>query len=441
MEEKDNVTLSDVERNKELFEYEMTEVILQLKGEFAKFTGKDLSFDESQVEVKKPEISEIPQVSMELNGFENEVAEVKAGSNQFDLPELNMPEINVDCKSVGSINIDSISGGQMPLIEKPETVIPNASISIEEVNVSGLDSESLSAVDVPSVPAGVASGKLADLAAVDVNPGQAVVGNVNVTPMQPITLSSAEVSKPEVTVAETKSISLNDNITAQVDKEAFDNIKVPVVGAVKVSTIDPNANGVQVSVEGMSANGSQAVGVDLPDMKNLQSKIDNIQEMTISPNKIPEVPVIGSPTINAAEVDNVALNSVQSPVLHSIENVSIPEQLDLKNPVGVNVPDVKKYDFSSAVNNAQNVNEAVKADVNLEIPDMKNISIGELNTDSADVNLPNMMSSEQIDISETVARMQNMAPVSVDTSEMNKIEIPAKKDVSEEIQSILDSIN
>jgi len=378
---------------------------------------------------------------MELNGFENEVAEVKAGSNQFDLPELNMPEINVDCKSVGSINIDSISGGQMPLIEKPETVIPNASISIEEVNVSGLDSESLSAVDVPSVPAGVASGKLADLAAVDVNPGQSVVGNVNVTPMQPITLSSAEVSKPEVTVAETKSISLNDNITAQVDKEAFDNIKVPVVGAVKVSTIDPNANGVQVSVEGMSANGSQAVGVDLPDMKNLQSKIDNIQEMTISPNKIPEVPVIGSPTINAAEVDNVALNSVQSPVLHSIENVSIPEQLDLKNPVGVNVPDVKKYDFSSAVNNAQNVNEAVKADVNLEIPDMKNISIGELNTDSADVNLPNMMSSEQIDISETVARMQNMAPVSVDTSEMNKIEIPAKKDVSEEIQSILDSIN
>jgi len=441
MEEKDNVTLSDVERNKELFEYEMTEVILQLKGEFAKFTSKDLSFDESQVEVKKPEISEIPQVSMELNGFENEVAEVKAGSNQFDLPELNMPEINVDCKSVGSINIDSISGGQMPLIEKPETVIPNASISIEEVNVSGLDSESLSAVDVPSVPAGVASGKLADLAAVDVNPGQSVVGNVNVTPMQPITLSSAEVSKPEVTVAETKSISLTDNITAQVDKEAFDNIKVPVVGAVKVSTIDPNANGVQVSVEGMSANGSQAVGVDLPDMKNLQSKIDNIQEMTISPNKIPEVPVIGSPTINAAEVDNVALNSVQSPVLHSIENVSIPEQLDLKNPVGVNVPDVKKYDFSSAVNNAQNVNEAVKADVNLEIPDMKNISIGELNTDSADVNLPNMMSSEQIDISETVARMQNMAPVSVDTSEMNKIEIPAKKDVSEEIQSILNSIN
>ena len=28
--------LSDVERDKELFEYEMTQVILQLKGEFAK---------------------------------------------------------------------------------------------------------------------------------------------------------------------------------------------------------------------------------------------------------------------------------------------------------------------------------------------------------------------------------------------------------------------
>ena len=33
--------LSDVERNKELFEYEMTEVILQLKGEYANLRGKD----------------------------------------------------------------------------------------------------------------------------------------------------------------------------------------------------------------------------------------------------------------------------------------------------------------------------------------------------------------------------------------------------------------
>lgn len=32
--------LSDVERNKELFEYEMTEVILQLKGDLQNLAGK-----------------------------------------------------------------------------------------------------------------------------------------------------------------------------------------------------------------------------------------------------------------------------------------------------------------------------------------------------------------------------------------------------------------
>ena len=31
----------NIETNKELFEYEMTEVILKLKGEFAAFSGKD----------------------------------------------------------------------------------------------------------------------------------------------------------------------------------------------------------------------------------------------------------------------------------------------------------------------------------------------------------------------------------------------------------------
>ena len=38
--------LSDAERNKELFEYEMTEVVLQLKGEFAKVSRKDLGLEE-----------------------------------------------------------------------------------------------------------------------------------------------------------------------------------------------------------------------------------------------------------------------------------------------------------------------------------------------------------------------------------------------------------
>lgn len=50
--EQETERLSDVERNKELFEYEMTEVILQLKGEFAKLSGKDLHLEAEQFALK-----------------------------------------------------------------------------------------------------------------------------------------------------------------------------------------------------------------------------------------------------------------------------------------------------------------------------------------------------------------------------------------------------
>lgn len=72
----------NIEKNKELFEYEMTEVILKLKGEFAAFSGKDTKFaeilvkDESlhictpkpakaqmkEYDVQTPKVGNIPRV-------------------------------------------------------------------------------------------------------------------------------------------------------------------------------------------------------------------------------------------------------------------------------------------------------------------------------------------------------------------------------------------
>lgn len=60
----------NIEQNKELFEYEMTEVILNLKGEFAVFSGKNTKFaemavDDSRLKVDTPKVG---QVNVDLSG-------------------------------------------------------------------------------------------------------------------------------------------------------------------------------------------------------------------------------------------------------------------------------------------------------------------------------------------------------------------------------------
>lgn len=62
----------NIEKNKELFEYEMTEVILKLKGEFAAFSGKDTRFADKVVDDAKLRIntSEVVQVQMENHHIE-----------------------------------------------------------------------------------------------------------------------------------------------------------------------------------------------------------------------------------------------------------------------------------------------------------------------------------------------------------------------------------
>ena len=65
----------NIEKSKELFEYEMTEVILKLKGEFAAFSGKDTKFAEMVVDDAKLRINtpEVVQVKVEDRHVETPV--------------------------------------------------------------------------------------------------------------------------------------------------------------------------------------------------------------------------------------------------------------------------------------------------------------------------------------------------------------------------------
>ena len=85
-------TLTDVERNKELFEYEMTQVILQLKGEFASLNSSDLNIDPSSFEVKKPELN-FESKSVELDARNITVESV--GDLRKDGYEISAPSVTI----------------------------------------------------------------------------------------------------------------------------------------------------------------------------------------------------------------------------------------------------------------------------------------------------------------------------------------------------------
>lgn len=99
--EKNNIALSEMERNKELFEYEMTEVILQLKGKFAKISGKDLQLDESQFETPSMEIrSDIPNVDIQPISIASIGAETTFSGDFFTIPEIVIESSKIDCPAV-----------------------------------------------------------------------------------------------------------------------------------------------------------------------------------------------------------------------------------------------------------------------------------------------------------------------------------------------------
>lgn len=93
----------NIEKNKELFEYEMTEVILKLKGEFAAFSGKDTRFADMVVDDAKLRIntSEVVQVQRENHHIETpaigsvqqtEAARVEVKETILQLPVI--PQIS-----------------------------------------------------------------------------------------------------------------------------------------------------------------------------------------------------------------------------------------------------------------------------------------------------------------------------------------------------------
>lgn len=169
MEQK-NMENIDIEKHKELFAYEMTEVILKLKGEFAVVSGKDTQYWKDRVEEKSLKIAPVVLPETGLEQVQLPVPQVPAVSaialpevsNTY--PQVTMPEIGRFCtpKPV-QLKLEPIQ------VAVPRVIVPDTRISEPELeqplgssvpqvrSFHGIDAVELPKVgiqvDVPSIPA------------------------------------------------------------------------------------------------------------------------------------------------------------------------------------------------------------------------------------------------------------------------------------------------
>ncbi len=128
--ENKNITLSDVERNRELFEYEMTEVILQLRGEFAKICGKDMKLKDAQMEVPNVKISaELPIVDTAFGGVQ---VPVVANGNVTAIPTVTFEKSNVNRPTVPAA---CVSVPKKVILEQIQLDCPTASAHVNVNNM------------------------------------------------------------------------------------------------------------------------------------------------------------------------------------------------------------------------------------------------------------------------------------------------------------------
>ena len=153
----------NIEKNKELFEYEMTEVILKLKGEFAAFSGKDTRFADMVVDDAKLRIntSEVVQVQRENHHIETpaigsvqqtEAARVEVKETILQLPVI--PQISdeggrKEKKAYNTEKADAWQGIVVPVLPSfSKLTIRKES---PEKSLKEVETEIASSVEVPQL--------------------------------------------------------------------------------------------------------------------------------------------------------------------------------------------------------------------------------------------------------------------------------------------------
>ena len=107
--ENNNIEKFDIEKAKELFEYEMTGVVLNLKGEFAAISGEKTRYNDAAVSSDKLIVNTVSLPIVEQNSIKTAVPQTTLSefsgiknSEFVNIPKLDIPNIsiNICCNSV-----------------------------------------------------------------------------------------------------------------------------------------------------------------------------------------------------------------------------------------------------------------------------------------------------------------------------------------------------
>lgn len=123
------------EKNKEKFKYEMTEILFELKGQFAKYQGEKIDYTESkafaeelQTKVKKLSAEPVPEISCQ--SFADDQKWDKP-VEKARVPKLDFPSISLKkewARAVDAANVKEVPAQGAPAKRKWEKEIETASV-------------------------------------------------------------------------------------------------------------------------------------------------------------------------------------------------------------------------------------------------------------------------------------------------------------------------
>lgn len=144
----------NIEKNKELFEYEMTEVILKLKGEFASFSGDGTMFEDGKVTDEDLRMELHPLQAVKIDKYRGEVPSIK----KFPTVKIKDIVINSTGKSEPVIQFDGIEKIQIKDVKRedirisiPKTNYRFGGVELNNIEIGVADESTKTVLTVPDV--------------------------------------------------------------------------------------------------------------------------------------------------------------------------------------------------------------------------------------------------------------------------------------------------
>jgi len=237
---------AEIARRKELFEYEMTEVLLNLKGEFSNFSKKTMPFD-----------------------------------NEPDVPVVTIPD--------GNIAVD-INAAEMPKIAETEThgAFFSGLADAAEVNVG---------INVPDTSAKV-DFTAPDVKKVDVTAADTAVKNIAPETVEAVGKSAASVSIPE----ETKAMLSTVGVKPSVDVSGME------LSAVKLDiSCDTSVKKVENTLEGLVLDTAVQTSVSVPAASAPDALAEVKTAVEVKPVEVPEAAKV-TPIAAAQQGEEISFN-------------------------------------------------------------------------------------------------------------------------------------